>query len=102
MDRVSTVDLISQTHSHDAIGQDTVQETMHSCICTVLSVSRTEWAAAQQKSLFPSSVLCVFFADYDGQKIAEFEGKRFEIYRTYNAGDYTELYLGERVGELHD
>lgn len=102
MDRVSTVGLISQTHSRDAIGQDTVQETVNSRICTVLSVSRTEWAAAQQKSLSPAGVLRVFFADYNGEKTADFEGRRYEIYRTYNAGDYTELYLGERVGELHD
>ena len=101
MDRVSTVNLIGQSHARDAIGQDTVQETVSSRICTVLSVSRTEWAAAQQASLSPAAVLHVFFADYNGEKIAEFEGKRYEIYRTYNAGDYTELYLGERVGELN-
>ena len=58
-------------------------------------------AAAQQASLSPAAVLHVFFADYNGEKTAEFEGKRYEIYRTYNAGDYTELYLGERVGELN-
>lgn len=102
MDRVSFVALISQTHTHDAIGQDIVQETVNSCICTVLSVTRGEFTAAHQRSLSPAAVVKVFYADYSGEQTAEFEGRRYEIYRTYPAGDYVELYLGEKVGELHD
>lgn len=102
MDKICTVSLISQTHTRDAIGQDTVQETVNSCICTVLSVTRAEFAAVQQKSLSPSYVLRVFFADYSGEKLAEFQGHRYEIYRVYAPGDYIELYLGEKVGELRE
>jgi hypothetical protein len=40
----------------------------------------------------------VFFADYCGETVAELDGKRYEIYRTFGCGDYIELYLGTKVG----
>ena len=101
MKRVDTITLISQVQTRDDIGQPTATETTNSVICTVLEVTRAEWVAAQQRSLSPAAVVKVFFADFDGQTLAELRGKRFEIYRTYQAGDYIELYLGERVGAIN-
>ena len=101
MKRVNKVTLISQAHSTDEIGQPTTVETASSVICTVLEVTRAEWVAAQQKSLSPSACLSVFFRDFQGQKLAEYEGRRYEIYRTYQKGDYVELYLAERVGVIN-
>ena len=100
MDRVSTISLVSHTNTKDDIGQEIQTESIKTVYCTVLSVTRTEWTAAQQQSLSPAYCLKVFFADYNGETVAEFEGKRYEIYRTYGKSDYIELYLGVRVGEL--
>ena len=101
MKRVDKVTLITQTQTLDSIGQPTMTETTSSVICTVLADSRAEWVAAQQRSLSPAAVVKVFSRDFAGQHLAEFGGKRYEIYRTYPADDYVELYLGERVGDLN-
>lgn len=99
--RVDKITLIAQTETLDEIGQPILTEIGTTCICTVLSVSRAEWVAASQRSLSPAAAVKVFFRDFEGQHIAELHGKRFEIYRTYQAGDFVELYLSERVGELN-
>lgn len=102
MKRVTTVNLISQTETLDDIRQPVMQETSSTIYATMLEITRTEWAAAQQQSLSPSFRLLVFFRDYNGENIAELNGKRYLIYRTFGAGDYIELYLGQRVGEIRD
>lgn len=101
MTRVEKITLITETLTLDDIGQQIRQETGNSVICTVESVSRSEWTAAQQSSLSPAYVVKVFFRDYSGEKVAELYGRRFKIYRTYQAGDKVELYLAERVGEIN-
>lgn len=101
MKRVDKITLISEQYTTDEIGQKVKTEIGNSVICTVQSVTRNEWTAAQQQSLSPSYQCRVFFADYAGEKLAELYGKRYTIYRTYQDGDYVEVYLAEKVGELH-
>lgn len=101
MKRVTTISLIQQAETLDEIRQPVMQETSSTIYATMLEITRTEWTAAQQQSLSPAARILVFFGDYHGEKIAEFNGKRYVIYRTYESGDYIELYLGERVGELN-
>lgn len=100
MDRVQKITLISEIPSKDDIGQEIMQETGNEAICTVKSVTRQEWITAQQKALSAAYVVTVFFADYEGEKLAELDGIRYAVYRTFNSGDYVELYLAEKVGEL--
>lgn len=100
MQRVDTIRLLTATRTQDAIGQDVENETGKTVICTVQAVSRAEWAAAGQRSLSPAAVVRVFFADYGGEKLAEMNGRRYAVYRTYQAGDYVELYLGEKAGDF--
>ena len=101
MKRVSTITLISQTETLDSIRQPVMTESSRTVYCTQLDVTRSEWIAAQQQSLSPSYRLLVFFGDYNGERIAIYNGRRFEIYRTFGAEDYIELYLGERIGEIN-
>lgn len=101
MQRVDTIKLIAETMSLDEIGQPVSDESESTCICTVSSVTRAEWAAASQRALSPAAVVKVFFRDYHGEKLAEFGGERFDVYRTYQSGDYVELYLGTRIGEIN-
>lgn len=100
MDRVQKITLISEIPSKDDIGQEIMQETGNEVICTVKSVTRQEWITAQQNALSAAYVVTVFFADYEGEKLAELDGIRYAVYRTFNSGDYVELYLAEKVGEL--
>ena len=101
MTQVDKITLISKAYAKDDIGQQVEQETGNTVICTVSSISRSEWITAQQKSLSPAYVCKVFFRDYDAETVAGFRGKRYDIYRTYQSGDYVELYLAERIGELN-
>lgn len=98
MDKIDMLSLISTVETRDAINQAVSSETVRSVYCTVMSVTRAEWIAASQKSLAPQAVVKIFYADYGGETIAELDGKRYDIYRTYGIGDYIELYLGTRVG----
>lgn len=102
MDKVATVVLIAQEQQLDSIRQPVTTETRRTVYGTLKSVTRAEWAAAQQSSLSPSAVVKVFFADYCGEKLAELNGRRYQIYRVFGTGDYIELYLGEKVGELRE
>jgi hypothetical protein len=44
-------------------------------------------------------VFRVFFADYEGERLLEYNGKRYGIYRTYNNGsDEVELYAERKGG----
>ena len=98
--RQITVELITETVERDDIGQEyTETASSGEVYCTVKSVTRDEWRVAYQAGWESYAKLTVSAADYGGERVAIFEGKRYEIYRTYQPGMDVELYLGERVGE---
>lgn len=102
MDRSNVIKLISETYTQDSIGQYTSIETKKQVYCDVRSVSRSEWFEAGRAGLQPSFVFVIFAPDYDGEKIVEFEGCRYGIYRTYVAkNEQIELYVEEKGGINH-
>lgn len=100
LNRYRTIDLISVTVQPDAIGQQINAETVRTVMARMRSVSLNEWTSVRQLGHNAEYQALVFFADYEGEEIAEVDGKRYHIYRTYNNGDYTELYMEEMIG--HD
>ena len=66
-----------------------------SVFCRVSSVDRTEYYKAQQIGTAPEIKVITQTSNYDGETIAEYNGERYKIYRTYNAdgNDEIELYL---------
>ena len=94
-----TLRLIAESRTKNDRAQSVTAETVSDDIlCEVVSITRTEWDGAQQRGYDAVICLKVFFADYTGQRICEWNGERFEIYRHYQAGDRVELYLGRKVG----
>ena len=94
-----TLKLISEARTQDARGQLSATETSTDpLLCEVKSISRMEWDGAQQRGYDAEICLIIFFADYSGQRICEWNGERFEVYRHYQNGDRVELYLGRKVG----
>lgn len=52
-------------------------------LCGVQSISRSEHYAAAAHDLRPEITFIVNKYDYEGQKKVEFEGKKFNVIRTY-------------------
>ncbi len=64
--------------------------------CQVLSVSRSEYWHALQNGIEPSFVLRFSeYADYHGEKLLRFRGKRWRVIRTYVTDHSVELTIGE-------
>lgn len=62
----------------------------------VESVSRSEFFDAGRNGLSPEFVFKMFAYDYDGQKVVEYNGKTYSVYRTFlGHSDTLELYVQE-------
>lgn len=90
--------LINETYTQDTIGQFIPTETKTGIFAERISVSRNEWYSAQNAGLDADLAFETPSVNYAGQKLAEYDGKRYAIYRTYTAGGTTELYLARRGG----
>lgn len=99
MDRSNVVTLISETYSADSIGQMVATEVERDVFCNVASVSQNEWFQGGQNGLNPEYQVTMFAPDYEGEKIVEFNGVRYGVYRTYMRQDeLLELYLERKTG----
>lgn len=102
MNKSVTIDLISKTYTTDTMGQRIAAEKSTTVFATLTSISRAEWVSYSQsgrQGLVPSYVASVFAGDYNGEDSAEYNGKRYGIYRTYERDDeQVELYLEEKAG----
>lgn len=99
MDRSNVIKLISQTYTRDNINQMIPVDTIRQVYCDVRSITRTEWFDAGRNGLQPIYVFTMFAPDYQGEKIVEFEGHRYGVYRTYRArNELLEVYVEEKGG----
>lgn len=99
MDRSNVVTLISETYTADSIGQMVATEVTHDVFCNVSSVTQSEWFNGGQNGLRPELRVTLFAPDYEDQKIVEFNGVRYGVYRTYIRQDeLLELYLERKTG----
>lgn len=99
MDRSNVIKLIKEICTQDSIGQFVPVETSRQVYCDVRSITRTEWFEAGRNGMQPAFAFIMFGPDYEGEKIIEFNGKRYGIYRTYiGRNDTIELYAEEKGG----
>lgn len=99
MDKSRVLTLIRETYETDEIGQRIPIEYRRDVFCNLSSISASEWFAGGQSGLNPEYRATMFFYDYQGEKIAELEGVRYGIYRTYIGRDESiELYLERKAG----
>ena len=99
MDRSSVITLIGETRTQDSIRQWISTETPRQVYCDVRSVTREEWFEAGRNGLQPVYVFVMFEPDYQGEKIVEYNGKRYGIYRTYRGrNEQIFLYAEEKGG----
>lgn len=101
MNKYGEVTLCAKSTTQDSIGQAIDGAYTQSLIqCEEESIGRGEWITAQQGGYQAEIMLKVFSASYNGESIAKYNGKTYEVYRTFQTGDKTELYLGTRIGDL--
>lgn len=101
MNKYGEITLCRKGFRQDCIGQaiDEALET-RTIQCKVDSIGRGEWITAQQGGYEAEIMVSVFSASYQGETIAQYQGKTYEVYRTFQVGDTTELYLGTRIGDI--
>lgn len=99
MDKSNTINLIAKSYKADAIGQRIPQESSREVFCSVSSVSGAEFLDAGRSGIRATYKITMYAPDYTGEEIAELDGTRYGIYRTYLAkNEQIELYLERKAG----
>ena len=101
MDKSSVIYLISETKTQDDNGVWRSSLTKRQVFCNVQSASRTEFFEGGRNGLNPEYQFTMFCGDYKGERMLEYEGEAYAVYRTYRARtDEIELYV-ERQGGVN-
>lgn len=101
MDRSNKIKLISETFTTDDIGQKIAVETETEIYASVASVGSAEFVAAGQLGLRPELRFTIFAPEYSGEKIVEYNGNRYAVYRTYiGKNEALELYTERKTGNV--
>lgn len=100
MDNLVEITLVNQSSSTDSIGQETITETTATIMGYIRSVNQSEWFSAGANDINAEYVVTVYDFEYNGQTIAEIDGVRYGVYRTYRLAnsDQIELYLEKKGG----
>lgn len=99
MDRSAVITLIKRTFAADSIGQQIPTETTRDVFCSVSSISQSEWFEAGRNGLKAEYRVDMFFPEYEGEEIVEYNNTRYGVYRTYRRNnEVLELYLERKSG----
>lgn len=99
-DTTCVIKLIKTVTQYDDLGVAKTTETTRKAYARINSIGQKEyWSSTGQHDFKPEMVADVFTFDYDGEELAEIDGKRYQIYRNYRQGDTTSLYLTKRPRE---
>lgn len=84
----------------DSLGQPKIIEKPFMVFCSKLSITRAEFNAAGNLGFKPDMMLIVDSDSYDGEKLLDYRGKKFSIYKTFQRIDgFTELYCEVKSGD---
>lgn len=92
--------LISEHYESNEYGQRIAEETRREIFVTENSITRSEFFSAGRQGLNPEIVLVTPKVNYSGEKLVEYNGTVYSIYRAYASGDDIELYGERRAGSL--
>lgn len=101
MARSDVIQLIAVTVTGwDDNGLPQETETARQVFCRVASVSQSEYFGGGRNGLNPAYKFTVFAGDYAGESIVRYQGKRYAVYRTFQAPgrDELELYVERKGG----
>lgn len=99
MDRSNVISLISETKTVNSLGVTSTTNSYTDVFCNVSSISAQEFFEGGRSGLNPSYRMTLFFGDYNGEKMLEYNGETYAIYRTYQkTTDTIELYVERKGG----
>lgn len=99
MDKSDVIALILEKTTQDSLG--VIQKTYekHQVYCAVNSVTANEFFSGGEHGLNPQFQITINRYDYNDEKLIEYNGVRYTVYRTYFAkNDNLELYVEKRKG----
>lgn len=98
MNKVLT--LIKQTRGVDEYGDPVISQSARDVFAELYSVGQQEFYQAHAVGLKPElKFLLPDYLDYEGEMLAEYEGTRYHVLRTYRKGQQLELTLSQGVNE---
>lgn len=93
------ISLISETKTKNEYGVYQTTTSARDVFCQVNSVSRSEFFEGGRNGLNPEYEFTMFVGDYNGEKIVEYNGETYAVYRTYyGRTDVLELYVERKGG----
>lgn len=99
--RFTLVKLIKQEIDISPIGEQVVRKNITEVYGLITSVTSEEWFNAHRNDINARYSVRVHAFEYKGQELAEIDGIKYRIYRTYESGvDYIELKLEQKVGTV--
>jgi hypothetical protein len=100
MDRSRVAYLIAETNQQNEYGVFEATTSKKKVFVNVNSVGQSEWFEGGRNGLNPEYRMTMFAPDFDGERIIEFDGKQYAIYRTFVRDDeMIELYVERRKGD---
>ena len=103
MDRSDVIKLIKEVPYQSPSYIWTSTKASSEVFCDVRSITQTEWFEAGRNGIeHPAFIFIINRNEYDGEKIVEYNGQQYGVYRTYMAkNEDLELHC-EAKGGLHD
>ena len=96
----STITLIRQTYTVNTIGEQIPVEQQAEVFCQIQSVSGEEWERAARNDLQAVFRAVMPGINYSGERVVEYNGTRYSVYRVYHRddSDLIELYIEAKAG----
>lgn len=99
---MTEIKLIGQTIEYDEYRQEITVETERTILAHLKEIGRNEFYLAASSDLSPEIAFDVHLFEYNYERIAEIDGQRYSIFRTYrhfeDGLEMIELTCGKRVG----
>lgn len=87
MMRADVIQLITETASAHGV-HESITETAREVMCTVKSVSRSEYYNALNAGINPTYVFYLTLSDdYQGERVVRYKGLKYRVVRTYMTDD---------------
>ena len=96
----TVINLISQVYSVDSVGNQISTDTARQVYASRRPISRSEFFTAQTAGIKAEHLFVISSLDYEGERLVEYAGEKFTVYRVYeNEHEQTELYVERRLGD---